>query len=256
MSTESRVWRITGASVAGTAHTKSRRKCEDAHLWHELPGGVVLVAIADGAGSADRGGDGARIAVEGAIRALIDGATAQSYEGEASIRATLSGALLKARSTLEREADKRALLLRDYATTLILLVATPEIIAASQVGDGASIIREETGSVTALTLPNSDGYINETTFLTSDDALTSAQITVRAARLASFAVFTDGLQMLALQMPEGIPHAPFFAPLFQFVERVSDASHAQKELIDFLRSPRIVNRTDDDLTLVLGTLIR
>jgi hypothetical protein len=256
MNTEGSIWRVTGASVAGTAHSKSCRKCEDAHRWQEIAEGTVIVAVGDGAGSASRGGDGARLAVDAAIHALIESATPGATASEESIRASLSEALTAARSTLAREADKRALLMRDYATTLILLVATPQIIAAAQVGDGASIVRDARGGLTALTQPGSDGYINETTFLTSYDALSAAQIGVRTLSSTGFAVFTDGLQMLALQMPEGSPHSPFFAPLFQFAERISDESQAQKELIDFLRSPKIVNRTDDDLTLVLGTSIR
>src|SRR5258706_570920 len=81
-----------------------------------------------------------------------------------------------------------------------------------------------------VTRPNSDGYINETTFLTADDALSTAQICVHSVNSPSFAVFTDGLQMLALQMPDGSAHRPFFTPLFQFAERISDPAQAEEEL--------------------------
>ena len=256
MGPEAPSWRITGASVAGTAHAKVKRKCEDTHRCLALPGGTVIVAAADGAGSASRGGDGARLAIDAAIHSLND-ALSRSAEtaNEDGVRNTLADALASARSELEREADRHALLLREYSTTLILLFAGPALVTAAQIGDGGSVIRGSDGAVTALTQPGSEGYVNETTFLTSDDALSSVQFGAYNGSAAGFAVFTDGLQMLALQMPEGTPHQPFFTPLFEFAARVADESQAQKELIDFLRSPRITQRTDDDLTLVLGSRI-
>ena len=65
------------------------------------------------------------------------------------------------------------------------------------------------------------------------------------------AVFSDGLQMLALKMPGGTPHAPFFAPLFRFINNAADEPQIHSELESFLRSPTVRRRADDDLTLFL-----
>jgi hypothetical protein len=71
---------------------------------------------------------------------------------------------------------------------------------------------------------------------------------------------TDGAGSVSLsdvgsaQMPEGIAHAPFFAPLFKFVSEAKDLEVAHQELEQFLRSPRVCDRTDDDLTLLLASL--
>ena len=73
-------------------------------------------------------------------------------------------------------------------------------------------------------------------------------------RLSGGAVFSDGLQMLGLKMPEGTPHAPFFKPLLQFVGAATDPAAADEELKSFLRSPRVTGQTTDDLTLVLFSL--
>jgi hypothetical protein len=129
------------------------------------------------------------------------------------------------------------------------------LVGAVQVGDGAAVVGDRQGNVIALTAPQSGEYINETAFLNSPDAVEKAQLTVRQAQTAHVAVFSDGLQMLALKMPEGTPHAPFFAPLFRFVEGIMDETQAQAELVAFLRSPRVTSRTDDDLTLLLATLV-
>lgn len=66
------------------------------------------------------------------------------------------------------------------------------------------------------------------------------------------AAFSDGLQMLALKMPAGLPHGPFFTPLFRFMTTVTDAAEAQAQVDAFLRSPRMREGTDDDLTLLLA----
>ena len=107
----------------------------------------------------------------------------------------------------------------------------------------------------ALTVPQSGEYINETTFLISPDALDKTQVTVWRGTPAQVAVFSDGLQMLALKLPEGTPHAPFFAPLFRFVAQMTDEVEAQEQLKAFLHSPRITERADDDLTLLLAAVV-
>jgi hypothetical protein len=60
--------------------------------------------------------------------------------------------------------------------------------------------------------------------------------------------------MLALKMPEGTPHRPFFAPLFKFVSEVTDSVEAHRQLELFLRSQRVADSTGDDLTLLLFSL--
>lgn len=69
------------------------------------------------------------------------------------------------------------------------------------------------------------------------------------------ALFSDGLQGLAVNFAERAPHDGFFRPLFSAV-RAEPPGHS-RELSDrlqrFLDSPRVNARTDDDKTLVLAT---
>jgi len=62
---------------------------------------------------------------------------------------------------------------------------------------------------------------------------------------------SDGLQRLALTMPAGTPHNPFFVPLFKFVSNTPEPAQAQQQLEQFMGSPRITENSTDDLTLVL-----
>src|SRR5258708_32385476 len=61
-------WRYAYASVAGTSHEKNGSPCQDAgscRVVETIGGGPVLLAVAsDGAGSARRSEEGARLAVE------------------------------------------------------------------------------------------------------------------------------------------------------------------------------------------------
>jgi hypothetical protein len=61
--------------------------------------------------------------------------------------------------------------------------------------------------------------------------------------------------MLALNMIISEPHKPFFFPLFEFVANAGDKILAKENLMRFLSSDKITQRTDDDLTLVLAAFI-
>ena len=63
-----RAWRTAHASAAGTSHVRAGTPCQDHGACALIPaaaGGEILVAcVADGAGSAARSAEGARMAVE------------------------------------------------------------------------------------------------------------------------------------------------------------------------------------------------
>jgi hypothetical protein len=168
----------------------------------------------------------------------------------------LVAAVSAAQAAITAEARARQVALRDLATTLILAVATPTRVVVMQIGDGAAVVSEAAGQLCALTVPDSGEYANETTFLSSPQALEAAQVRVWQGKPRHLVLFSDGLQRLALTMPDGSPHAPFFLPFFRFVEMATKTSEAQAQLEAFLCSRRVRERTDDDLTLLLGSLVR
>ncbi len=247
-------WQVVAASVMGTSHEKRSQPCQDAHCWRLLPNGVLVAAVADGAGSATLAEVGAKIAVEAVVETIC-GQQEMLPEDDAQWQVFLTGTLQFARAAVEAEAATRGVQPRDLACTLIAVVATPELVAVAQIGDGAAVAGDNQGCAIALTIPPCGEYINETIFLISPNAIETAQFHVRREKMAHLAVFSDGLQMLALKIPEGTPHGPFFAPLFRFSAQVQDESDAQQQLESFLRSPRVCDRTDDDLTLLLASCL-
>jgi serine/threonine protein phosphatase PrpC len=246
-------WRIVAASVCGTSHLKNKQLCQDAHHWQILSDNILVAAAADGAGSASQGKVGAMVAVETAIENISSkGLTRSNLTSDGYVRSLLNDAMLAAKKAVENEAVTCDRQPQDLATTLIITVATPEVVAVAQIGDGLAVAKDRLGNLLALTTPDSGEYINETTFLTSPTALDTAQMRLWRTDIVNVGIITDGLQMLALNMVVGEPHKPFFFPLFEFVANAEDKTAAKEQLVKFLRSERITQRTDDDLTLIIA----
>ncbi|AFY46338.1 hypothetical protein Nos7524_0423 [Nostoc sp. PCC 7524] len=246
-------WQVVAASVCGTSHLKNKQLCQDAHHWQLLPDNVLVAAAADGAGSASQGKVGAMVAVETAIENLsLKDITRDALADDETVQLLLTDALLAAKKAVEDEAVACQQQPQDLATTLIIAIASPEMVAVVQIGDGLAVAKDRMGNLLALTIPNNGEYINETTFLTSPGALDTAQMRLWREAIVNIGVLTDGLQMLALNMVVGEPHKPFFFPLFDFVEKTEDKIEAKEQLVRFLSSERITQRTEDDLTLILA----
>ncbi|HEX2090959.1 MAG TPA: PP2C family serine/threonine-protein phosphatase [Longimicrobiaceae bacterium] len=248
-----RSWRVAAASVRGAAHARGEAPCQDAHGWSPLPDGGLVAAVADGAGTAALGEVGARTAVDALVelvrRALEEGG------GGADPAAALCDAFPAALAAVRDEAQARGVDLSALATTLVAAVATPERTVAAQVGDGAIVVRDAGGSIRSLEVGGRRGeYLNETVFLTSPGALDPLPSMTWEAPASHLALLTDGLQLLALRLPAGTPHPPFFEPLFRFVEQEPDAGRASERLRAYLASPKIGARTEDDVTLLLAAL--
>jgi hypothetical protein len=243
-------WQIISASVTGKSHEKRNLPCQDAHLWEVLSPHILVVAVADGAGSATLSAIGAQVAVQTAVEVVSQ--KQMAFVAEETCEDSLRAALTAAQEAVIAEAERQETEIRELATTLILVVATPQQVAVAQVGDGAVVVETKEQMLHGLTTPEQGEYLNETKFLICADAVETAQIKIWQGQPTHLAVFSDGLQMLGLKMPDGTPHQPFFSPLFRFVAAAEDEMMAKEQLVSFLRSPRVSERTDDDLTLVLA----
>ena len=251
-------WRVAGVSARGSSHLKSGDPCQDAHAWRVLPCGTLVVAVADGAGTAALAELGAALAVNSALSSACDRLEAlpTSRMPEDDWHRVLSGCAKEALQAVARDAANRNMLPRDLACTLLVAAVIPgETVVAIQIGDGAVVAREIDGEPFAVTRPAPGEYLNETVFLTSAGALESASFAIRHGPVDRLAVLTDGLQMLALRMPSGDPHPGFFDPLFRFVAESTDTDATDKTLATFLDSTRVRERADDDLTLVLAACL-
>jgi uncharacterized protein YerC len=248
-------WNVAAASVQGTSHIKRSQPCQDACYWVVLDDNVLIAAVADGAGSVSMSEVGSTLAVQTAVEEIQERAerlkTLKNQEDWSDFFQDICHLTL---NVLEAEANFLQVDKRELSTTLILVVATPNLIATAQIGDGAVVMRDALDKITGLTNPNVEEFLEFTTFLTSPKALDSIQIGFWEGQVTQLAMFSDGLQLLALKMPEGKPHEPFFVPLFQAIAQEPDMDEMNKGLTKFLVSDRVTSKADDDLTLLIANL--
>jgi len=289
-------WRVIAASVVGTSHRARAVPCQDAQAYRILADGTLVVAVADGAGSAARAEAGAACAVARAVAAMVDGygeirgalgtddgaevgehspptgsrsssadaprdrfsswGDADRPSVEARGRAWMAKVFGAAREGLEDLAIAEWEPRRAFACTLTCAVATADGLLVGQIGDGVAVARGADGELFAASRPQKGEYANEASFLTMDGALDQMEVAVFARPIEALAVTTDGLLRLALELPRHVPHAPFFRPLLRFADEASDPEGACAQLATFLASERICRRTDDDKTLVIAVRAR
>jgi hypothetical protein len=245
-------WHVAGASVQGTSHRERGVPCQDAHLCSALPSGELLIAVADGAGSAPRAEEGAGLAVQYAILSLEVALRDEPPADEVAWRALMMQPFADAREAIARHATQSQTPLRDFATTLACAVLTRDRLVVGQIGDGVAVARDAGGNLLLVAQPQRGEYANEAYFLTLPDVADHVEIRIFDMVAHTLAMSTDGLLRLALRLPACEPHAPFFGPLFAFIAAASDETLAAQQLADFLASPRVCARTDDDKTLVLA----
>jgi hypothetical protein len=249
-------WQVAAARKCGSLHEASGRNCEDAYWVVQPKPGVLVIGVADGAGSAKFAEIGANVAVENGVAQVCSGLTQAGDALDApTLRRILEEAMAAALSAVQMEATTRRVDCQELASTMILVIALREFIAAAQIGDGAIVVADQANGMFSLTTPPPGEYLNETVFLTSQDALQTKQVKVWCGHASGVAAFSDGLQMLCLKWPAFEPHAPFFTPLLDFVRSTTDEAAGASELTSFLHSERVGKRTDDDVTLVLAALM-
>lgn len=248
-------WKFIAACVEGTSHEASNTPCQDSAFVTDIEdqsGNHYLIAVvADGAGSALKGGTGAELACEtvaGILCAQIEASATESLDTDLAHRA-----LHAVRAAIESRANADLHAVKDYACTLVGCVVGSTSALAFQVGDGVLVFRDA-GSLVPVFWPESGEYANMTYFVTDVTAFDNLQVEVRAAP-TEVSLMTDGLQRLALVFSTKSVHAGFFEPMFKLLQAApGEACDAlSTQLSDYLKSEAINSRTDDDKTLLLAT---
>lgn len=246
-------WALASAAAVGSSHLRAATPCQDAYLVEVLPlvlGEPALMAfVADGAGSAAQ--------AERAAHAAVQSAAAYCRQHAETIGATFDEAFITqlvraCRDAMGAMATAEGIPLREFACTLLGVLAFRDHTLAFQIGDGGIVLDHGQGLALAIT-PMSGEYVNMTHFLIDDDAETRVAVQA-SARVERLALFSDGLQRLALSLQDLVPHVPFFAPFFQTLAKPAGPTREQLDqaLAQFLSSDKVNARTDDDKTLILA----
>jgi len=254
-----RGWRYAAASIVGTSHSKIGGACQDANdcQVYQLPSGenVLVAVVADGAGSSKYGGEGAALS----CAMFIDLASDHLSSGNAveQISVEISRFWLEAiKSRLSRQAESSSEGLREYACTLLGAVVGNSCAAFVQIGDGAIVVADsEEPEYGHIFWPDRGEYENTTHFVTEDEVLAHLQFDAVRREVVEIAMFSDGLQRLALDYQSQAAHQPFFRGLFPAFQKSPDgrSEDLSRSLGEFLSSGRVNQKTDDDKTLLLAS---
>jgi Protein phosphatase 2C len=248
-------WKIISASEKGTSHIQSADPCQDysyIEVLDEIGEEKFLLAIvADGAGSALKPIEGAEQVCNFAIEHIKEWLV--NNQGADFSNEVVQNWVAATHEFIIGYAKKEEMLPRDFACTLLGAVIGKENAAFFQIGDGAIVIADET-KYKVIFWPENGEYANMTYFVTDEEALNHLQVLIDVAP-NELAVFSDGLQRLALVYESKTAHAPFFIPMFKRLQNSekSNLEGLQEELHQFLNHPRVNERTDDDKTLILAT---
>ena len=252
-------WRYVAASVIGTSHEKTGGTCQDANdcQIYALPAGetVLAAAVADGAGSAGCGGEGAAITCRALLGQMVEhldsGKSVEQVTGD-----TVKFWITTIQNLLEAEARAVSRERRDFACTILGLLVGESCAACLQVGDGAIVLADSEEHVYGHVFwPDRGEYANTTHFVTEDDAIEHLQFASINRGVVEAALLTDGLQTMALNYQQRTAHEPFFKGLFAPLRTAEEGCSRElsEALAAFLSSPRVNEKTDDDKTLVLAS---
>jgi len=252
-------WRYVAASVIGTSHEKTGGTCQDANdcQIHVSPGGekILVVAVADGAGSAACGGEGAATTSRALLGLMVGHLDSGRAVEEVSVD-TVRSWITAIQNLLEEEAKAVSRERRDFACTILGIMVSDSCAACLQVGDGVIVLADsEEHAYGHVFWPDRGEYANTTHFVTEDDAVEHLQFESVKRRIVEAALLTDGLQTIALNYQQRTAHEPFFKGLFAPLRAAEEGCSRElsESLAAFLASPRVNEKTDDDKTLVLAS---
>lgn len=249
-------WKIIGQSVIGSSHVQNGKGCEDAvhyQVIHSDYHGEVLLGFAsDGAGSAKFASEAASLAVQNSI-AVIEALLREQTEFDEISLLTLAETIY---DLLETQAKKRNAPINEFSCTLLGAILFQNKSCFLQIGDGAIVRNDGNGYFNYIWWPDNGEYQNSTSFLIDDKNLKRLKIKILEEQVTEVAIFTDGLQLLALVNESESVHQPFFTSLFKPLRLATNQDHLSilnNKLIEYLSCTVINNRTDDDKTLLLAS---
>lgn len=248
-------WKVSSSSVTGRSHKDHGEPGQDyskAVSVRFADREFFIGLAADGAGSTTHGGRGAEIACETVFLSII-GTLRQDGDLTQITDEVVRGWITVSRDAIAAEAKNAEKRSKDYACTLLGVVAGRDHALFFQIGDGAIVVSAD-GEFTTIFWPEQGEYAN-TTFFVSDDTFPEHLATLHCdTSPEEIALFTDGLQNLVLSFSEKKAHAGFFRPLFAALRNDpgNEFSDFAGQLGRFLNRDDISARSDDDKTLVLA----
>jgi serine/threonine protein phosphatase PrpC len=251
-------WRVVPVSVTGPEHVRRGVGNQDAFA-HRSSGDRLVLAVADGAGSAIRSATGARLAVDAACDAADVIATSDPDRAGRAVqtRRYAQRVLGLFDRRLARLIDESGGERRDYATTLLAVVALPPAVAFLAVGDSFLIVEHRNAGAHLVVAPDNGPSLGSTVFLTSADRASAVRCgVIEDAEITGLALCSDGMLDAVLatgQDADGRLALLAPADFTNYLRMFADGSARPADLAERLRSADFAASSADDKTMVLVT---
>lgn len=192
-----KVWQVRGASLRGKSHAH-RGEFRDDALASFVDGDLLVLAVADGAGSSAFSRVGAAVTAEMAVTCTASRYRASDPgESDASRLGTaMAFAVHDAAMRLHALATTADLTPTAFRTTLLLVAVLGDLMLVSQVGDGAVLVQQIDGTVARVGAQRETAWAGEVTCFVPDAcAMTQAAALrqLRTSNVALIALMTDGV---------------------------------------------------------------
>ncbi len=219
----------------------------------KLHNGVVIGALADGAGSAASSHLGAKVSVRSGLAvlradadvlstALIGGTQSSLEDLFAKVMGTVGGAV-------RRAAAEENAAVSELATSLTVFFAGPFGLAAMQVGHTLLVYRARGGAYGHV-FELADNS-NDCDYVTGPDAIDYMRIGFTRGPIEFLCLASSAFEPVSLGEGDGIPAEPFFQPLDHYASGALDDGDVHLGIRKFLRTIQISREIEEDLTLAL-----
>lgn len=252
-------WKYVRSSVMGTSHLKNASQCQDNCICEIVSNGEhndsLVALVSDGAGSGKRSESGSKLACDTVLKKYKEYLIQNRRLEDISV-SDIKNWISSAVEEINILAENEKLTVREFASTMIGAIISKDASVYFQVGDGAIVASSDGIQYDYIFWPEQGEYINTTYFITDHNFYEHLRFKKLDISPLDVALFSDGIEMLALKYAEKSVHSPFFEPMFKVV-RKSGSNGFDEALSDklslFLNSKPVNDRTDDDKTLILAT---
>lgn len=250
------LWRICAKSIEGTSHITKGVPCQDSSKAIRVitsQGLFIILLASDGCGSSKYSDIGSELVIKEVSSCLTYWIRRSEYLPNLADLIVFSFG--HANQMLYKKATELSVSIRDLASTCLCTVIGPTSFAVAQIGDGV-IVRRMNG-VTGCVFWSNQEYTNVTNTLIDKDWIYKTQVINSLSQeglAGDWFMATDGIQDIACDIKNKIPHPGFVSVLLDKIIRTEeiDEKRIEASLDQFLRSSRVSSVVNDDKTIVLA----
>jgi hypothetical protein len=252
-------WCWIGACSTGSSHIRAGTGCQDSASCMDLAaedGSVLLAVVSDGAGSATFSSIGSRLVVAGFVRSVVSHLR-KDRRGEDLSEQHVRQWLDDVRDRIFQAAEALNTVPRQLAATLVGAIVWPDRAIVCHVGDGACVLKQRDSETWEVPSWPAHGEYASSTFFVTDDPEPKLDFIRVDGEFSDVAVFSDGIERLALDFHNKTASERFFNPMTAPLATLGSGRDRTLSgaLRKYLDSPRVVERTDDDKSLILARRI-